>query len=256
MKLPLPDPRAEIKRLRGEPWHIRNWTNPKRAALRDEELHITHDPRAVGMRSGSGFHANVFKPATKVVLSYEVFFPKNFMWVKGGKLPGLGIGPDPEHAATGAQWSPDCGSFRVMWREKGQAIGYLYLPLHISPNKKRDGTIRIQNDAFENAAGRSLGKPAGIDLWFHSEKPMFFKRGKWNTVRMEVQLNTTGTANGSLKLTINGETRDLDNVLFRKKDDVKLNMLIFASFFGGSSAEWRAKKAEVISYRDFEVEAD
>ena len=208
------------------------------------------------MPSGSGFHANVFKPATRAVLSYEVFFPDNFEWVKGGKLPGMGLGTGGEFAATGGSWSADCGSFRVMWRERGQAIGYLYLPLHIAPNKKRDGTIRIQNEAFEKAAGRSLGKPAGIDLWFHHDKPMYFKRGKWNTVRMELDLNTTGSANGRLKLTINDETRDIDNVLFRKKDDVKINMIIFASFFGGSSSEWRAKKAEVISYRDFEVNAE
>lgn len=255
MKLPLPDPTADIKLLRGAPWYIRNWTNSKRAAIRDGKLTITHDPHAVGMQSGSGFHANVFRPAARAVLAYEVFFPENFEWVKGGKLPGLGIGPGAEHAATGAQWSADCGSFRVMWRERGQAIGYLYLPLHISPNKKRDGTIHIQKQAFEKAAGRSLGKPAGIDLWFDTDKPMFFKRGKWNSVRMELCLNTTGVFDGRIKLTVNDETRVLNDVLFRKKDDVRINMLIFASFFGGSGAEWRAKKAEAISYRDFEVDA-
>lgn len=255
MRLPLPDPTADIKLLRGAPWFIRNWTNVSRAALSNDTLRITHSPRAVGMQSGSGFHCHPFPDTTRAVLSYDVFFPDDFEWVKGGKLPGLGMGPGRE-AATGAQWSADCGSFRVMWRERGQAIGYLYLPLHISPNKKRDGTIRIQKEAFEKAATEhAYGKPAGIDLWFHSGTPMFFKRGKWNSVRMEVRLNTTGAFDGHITLTINDETRVLKDVLFRKKDDVRINMMIFASFFGGSDAEWRAKKAEVISYRDFEVDA-
>lgn len=255
MKLPLPDPTTDIKLLRGDPWFIRNWTNDTRASIRDGALCITHDTRAVGMPSGSGFHAHPFPPATRAVLSYEVFFPEHFDWVKGGKLPGLGIGPGRE-AATGGHWNADRGSFRVMWRERGQAIGYLYLPLHISTTKKRDGTIHIQKEAFQRAAtDRALRKPAGIDLWFHADKPMYFKRGKWNTVRMEVCLNTAGAYDGRLTLSINGETRSVDDVLFRKKDDIRINMLIFASFFGGSTAEWRAKKAEVIGYRDFEVDA-
>lgn len=255
MKLPLPDPTADMKLLRGAPWHIRNWTNVDRATIRDDTLRITHKPNTVGMKSGSGFHCHPFEATTRVVLSYDVFFPDGFDWVKGGKLPGLGIGPGRE-AATGGHWSADCGSFRVMWRERGQAIGYLYLPLHISPNKKRDGTIRIQKEAFERAATeRALGKPAGIDLWFHAGEPMFFKRGKWNSVRMEVRLNTTGAFDGLVKLSINDETRVLDDVLIRKRDDIRINMMIFASFFGGNSAEWGAKKAETISYRDFSVDA-
>lgn len=252
--IPLPDPSADKKVLRGPPWNIRNWTNDERAKLEDGSLSITHDARSVGMNSGCGFHCNPLDtfPVDHAVLEYEVFFPKNFEWVKGGKLPGMGIGAGTE-SATGGEWCADGGSFRVMWRERGQAIGYLYLPLHIATNKKRDSTILIQKDAFEKAADRSLGKPAGIDLWFHSGKPIFFKRGSWNTVRMELRMNTTGRFDGGIKLTINDETRELDDVLFRKRNDIKINQMIFASFFGGSGSEWRAKKPEVIRYRNFSV---
>lgn len=60
--------------------------------------------------------------ARSVTLSYCVFFPVDFKWVKGGKLPGLYGG---HVGCSGGHSARTCFSTRLMWRAHG--IGELYL---------------------------------------------------------------------------------------------------------------------------------
>lgn len=251
--LPLPNP----TKLKSGPWFLARWTNPERASVSGDQLTIRHKTGCVGMESGSGFRARPFSkvPSDHVLLSYEVYFPEEFKWVKGGKMAGLSIGVG-DVDASGGDWKDDGGSFRVMWREDGQAIAYVYLPMQICKHgrkKDRDGTLDIQGKEFQEAATGTAGKHAGLDLWFKSGNPLHLKKGAWNTISVEVRLNTVGKANGFLGLTVNGEKRTLDSVLYRTDPDVHVNWVLFASFFGGSTDDWEAKKEEKISYRNFSI---
>lgn len=59
-----------------------------------------------------------------MLLTYEVAFDSNFTWVKGGKLPGLRGGPDPDGCSGGsAADGSNCFSSRVMWRKNAQGEG-------------------------------------------------------------------------------------------------------------------------------------
>ena len=59
-----------------------------------------------------------------MMLSYEVAFDAGFDWVKGGKLPGLRGGPDPNGCSGGHQPNgSDCFSTRLMWRKDGAGEG-------------------------------------------------------------------------------------------------------------------------------------
>jgi hypothetical protein len=60
--------------------------------------------------------------ASNVTLEYAVYFPEDFDWVKGGKLPGLFGGHE---SCSGGDDALDCFSTRLMWRAKG--AGELYL---------------------------------------------------------------------------------------------------------------------------------
>ena len=60
--------------------------------------------------------------AQSVSLEYTVFFPSNFEWVKGGKLPGLYGG---HTTCSGGDDAKSCFSTRLMWRAHG--AGELYL---------------------------------------------------------------------------------------------------------------------------------
>ena len=251
MKLPIPSP----KELRQKPWFISNWTNDERARMTSTALRMTCIPKEVGMDSGSGFKSKPFLkfPTDHAILEYQVFFDKEFDWVKGGKLPGFGLGPGND-AAVGSDWQDDLGSFRIMWREEGQGIAYLYLPLQIAKDGTRDGTITIQNQEFENAAIMSLGKHAGIDLFFKDDgKHLQFKKNKWNSVKLEVKLNSPGKKDGFLELTINDTTRRVSNVLFRNTRDIQINVALVMAFFGGSSNDWAASKEETIQFKGFEM---
>ena len=66
--------------------------------------------------SGSAFQS--------MMISYEVAFDSGFDWVKGGKLPGLRGGPDPNNCSGGNQANgTNCFSTRLMWRTNGAGEG-------------------------------------------------------------------------------------------------------------------------------------
>lgn len=73
---------------------------------------------------GANFYASPLNlaGARNVTLEYSVFFPADFNWVKGGKLPGLFGG---HMGCSGGASARDCFSTRLMWRPQG--VGELYL---------------------------------------------------------------------------------------------------------------------------------
>ena len=59
-----------------------------------------------------------------MLVTYEVAFDSNFDFVKGGKLPGLRGGPDPDGCSGGsAANGTNCFSTRLMWRTKAAGEG-------------------------------------------------------------------------------------------------------------------------------------
>ena len=75
-------------------------------------------------QGGSQFYAAPLdlRHARSVTFAYSVFFPSDFEWVKGGKLPGLYGG---RTGCSGGDAADDCFSTRMMWRKGG--AGELYL---------------------------------------------------------------------------------------------------------------------------------
>lgn len=74
---------------------------------------------------GVGFYATPvdFTKANNVSLSYSIFFPADFDFVKAGKLPGLTGG---HGGCSGGKNADDCFSTRLMWRAGGLGELYLY----------------------------------------------------------------------------------------------------------------------------------
>ena len=68
---------------------------------------------------------------TNAVLEYDVFFPADFDFVKGGKLPGMVGG---SKSCTGCKrYEPlrlECFSVRFIWGSEGEGYPYLYVPLN------------------------------------------------------------------------------------------------------------------------------
>lgn len=78
-------------------------------------------------KGGSEFYATPLdiSKASNVTLKYKVFFPGDFDWVKGGKLPGLYGG---HTRCSGGSPALDCFSTRMMWRAGGAGELYLVKP--------------------------------------------------------------------------------------------------------------------------------
>ena len=78
-------------------------------------------------QGGSEFYAKPLdiSKANSVTLEYKVFFPGDFDWVKGGKLPGLYGG---HTRCSGGNPALDCFSTRLMWRAGGAGELYLVRP--------------------------------------------------------------------------------------------------------------------------------
>lgn len=75
-------------------------------------------------QGGAEFYATPLdlSSAKNVSLEYSVFFPADYDWVKGGKLPGLYGG---HTGCSGGNNALTCFSTRLMWRSEG--LGELYL---------------------------------------------------------------------------------------------------------------------------------
>jgi hypothetical protein len=72
--------------------------------------------------------------ASNITLEYDVFFPADFDFVRGGKLPGLFGGHE---TCSGGDDALDCFSTRLMWRSGGKGELYLVrfsLPLFFQPS--------------------------------------------------------------------------------------------------------------------------
>ncbi|OWA54690.1 hypothetical protein BV898_19089 [Hypsibius exemplaris] len=195
-----------------------------------------------GKPGGLAFYAkpgpNIFN-RDSVALNYKVYFPKNFEWAKGGKLPGL----YSKFGQSGGHTDDPTGfSYRVMWRAGGQAEAYVYAPSRQDPSIERipgyfaDGTI-----------GQSIGR--GVQT---------FLADQWNTVKVFIKLNSIQNgrpiADGILKLIINGKPAvDFSKMIWRSRADVQIEGVMFQTFFGGNDVSYAPTKDTFIAFKSFSL---
>jgi hypothetical protein len=172
---------------------------------------------------GAQFEADPgLSPRDCLHLRYYVCFADDFPFVKGGKLPGLFGG----EARAGGQIPDGTNGFstRLMWRRNGDGEVYAYLPTGVE-------------------RGTSLGR----GNWR-------FQQGKWYLVEQAVQLNTPGRSNGSIRLWINEDLVVNDHSLtFRTTPELKIEGILFSTFFGGKDLSWATPQATHVDFAHFAV---
>lgn len=210
---------------------------------------------ATGHSSGAGFKANPFTmfPTTGVELGYRVYFPPGFDWSKGGKLPGVCWGKQTNDCATGSEWSTTSGSFRVMWRENGQAIGYAYLALTNKASNAGNKAMQMnQGPDFTKAVRLNQTNKSGLDIWHKTGRQLQLKTG-WNTVLMQLKMNDPKGANDEIRLTINGVTNTVKDASLRSDDAIKFNMVNIVVFRGGNGSDWESNRDSYVDLDSFSV---
>ncbi|GAA5877398.1 hypothetical protein JCM16303_003316 [Sporobolomyces ruberrimus] len=152
-------------------------------------------------QGGVGFYSSKIDvtQATNVSLSYSIFFPDGFNFVKGGKLPGLYGGAK---ACSGGAAAQNCFSTRMMFRQKGMGELYLYAPRE----KQVEALCTLGPLSYCNSVyGMSIGRGS----WT-------FKTGEWTDLRQDIWLNTPGKANGGFNIWVNGQiVLHSDSVYYR-----------------------------------------
>ncbi|MBC8954864.1 polysaccharide lyase [Xenorhabdus sp. PB62.4] len=185
---------------------------------RNKVLELTYLANTVGSKAGTSFNAPIKGKHEALWLQYNVMFSKDFMWVKGGKLPGLSGGDHPSGCVDNDSF--DGFSSRLMWRKEGELFGYLYYP----EKESRCGDYVKLNTSL--------------------------KKGVWYTLTQYVKLNSIGKRDGIyIQYVDNKEVLRLNDIKLRNENNVFIDAIKWSSFFGGSTLDW-APPVEQYAYFD------
>jgi len=172
-----------------------------------------------------------------MLLTYEVAFDPTFDWVRGGKLPGLRGGPNPNSCDGGSQSDGTCFSTRIMWRTSGNGEAYAYV---LTPNGLCSDENVLCNDDYGTSVGRGEFR---------------FQPGQWNRISLLVQLNGEGqTANGQIQVFYNDVLAiTQQNLQFHRTFDLSIGGLFFSTFYGGSDSSWAPSNTTHAYFRNVQL---
>ncbi|KAJ6525685.1 hypothetical protein B0H19DRAFT_1084791 [Mycena capillaripes] len=208
---------------------------------------FTHSPQGGLSFYAPGPNSLDMTTAKTLTLGYSVFFEEGFEFNKGGKLPGLYGGNDPDVAigCSGGRRSTECYSVRLMWRTNGMGELYSYLPDYevdgFAANKRVCDVAPFSECNPEY--GASVGRGA-----------FTFPTGQWTTVSQRVKLNDPGQANGEMQLWVNGKSViDVSGIILRDSAAGRHRGIQMQTFFGGSESTWASPKTQNSYFSDFSV---
>lgn len=179
----------------------------------------------VGSANAGGIVKAKIAGKNEYTFEYEIRFDTGFPWSKGGKVPGFSGGK----GYTGGEGSlartlGDGFSVRMMWREDGRIIPYVY---HAGM-----------------AEGEDYGDTFGLTLGY-------FTNTTAHTVKYYAKLNTGSDANGILRIYLDGaEVMNKTNLLYRT-DESKIDTAHLAVFPGGSTVDWNMTAQGYIRLSNF-----
>ena len=223
------------------PWHAGAW-RVEACSVRDDVLRVQY-PRGSsnfdsgGPPGGCNFRARPHcLPATDVTLAYRVRFPDSFEWSRGGKLPGLFIGFGD---ASGGKHSGTAASCRLMWKQEGGVIAYVYPPTGVK-----------QSAAYARAAKE--GDRYG-DAMFGDAGLRLVRGGSdaWNDIVLRVKLNGFDAEgrpvpDGVVTVSVNQQAATFQGVIWRRRPDIKINHISFTTFYGG---KWKCPRSTYAEFK-------
>lgn len=171
---------------------------------------------APGREGGMGFpwEPRALAGKTAACLTYQVYFPADFDFRRGGRLPGFGSG-----LADAAQ--PQAFAAVPAWGPAGRS-------------------------------GAVLNVLPGEAALIQAQAELNFAKGRWVKVDQEIVLNTPKTPDGTLRVWLDGELAiERKNMNYRATDKVTLSSVVADVHYTGLPAA--ADKAAKIWLSPFEV---
>lgn len=168
---------------------------------------------------GAGFIQHFTQGMSHIKLEYTLHFDENFDFVKWWKLPGLCGWTCPR-----GWWDTKDGfSTRFMWRKNWELEVYAYLP-------------KKQQIMWESI-GRGMFQ---FEVW------------RDYRVAQEIVLNTPWEPDGILLVEVDGKRVYFDDRLeYRSIENLKIDALLFATFFGWSDSSWSTPVDTWVLMKDF-----
>jgi hypothetical protein len=176
---------------------------------------------------GASWRYRFEKSFDELTVEYKVMIAPDFIYKRGGKLPGLCGGSNPRGGT--ANISADNGfSARIMWRELGVLEQYVYYA-NQDPKKKHGTDLFWKND----------GKPACI------------LPGVWHTFKTYIKMNTVGKEDGKIISWLDDEEVLNTDIALRNDPSLGIDSFQFVTYFGGNDETWAPEKDERIYFKDF-----
>ena len=158
------------------------------------------------------------EPGKEYFFEYIVRFDTGWDFSRGGKLPGLAGATAPTGCVT---TSGDGFSARLMWRQEGRLIGYMY----------------------DIDKSEECGTP--LNTTFN------FKVNQWHKVKQRVKLNTARNRDGEVQVWVDGmEQVNAKRPLMIEAPNRRIDVVLFHSFFGGSTNDWAPSRDVTISFSE------
>lgn len=190
-------------------------------AYKGNSLRVIYPIGAVGMRHGGAGWRTDIEAHDSMCISYRLRFREGFKFVRGGKLPGLGGGRANTggHRPTGDGWSA-----RFMWLKNATMSAYVY---HMDQPTK-------------------YGEHFKLDT--------VLETGRWYSIKLKVTLNTVGKKDGLIIGWLDGKkVVEKQGLRFRSRNSVKVDKVLFETFFGGGDPSYAPLRNEYIDFDEFKV---
>ena len=195
---------------------------------------------------GTQFYGSVINTIGPITLSYYIRFPVDFPFLRSststlgtlGKLPGLysGTGNTGDNIPTGK----DGWTIRFMWCDYARETGTKL----VAGGEIAQFTYQSDKGLYSSSKGKFIG----CGTW------KFVPDGKWHNIQQTIRLNDPGIANGRIDVCYDNKlVYTVKNVMFRTVDSLKINGIIFQSFFGGSGSEYATPTSTYADFADFAI---
>ncbi|KNC87658.1 hypothetical protein SARC_00229 [Sphaeroforma arctica JP610] len=223
--------------------------DPSSSSTKVMEIKMKAGAHGTNQHSGGQFNTLQFEDYAgldEATLEYSVFFPSDFEWVKGGKLPGLhGGASSGKMQCSGGTKSTgtNCWSTRLMWRENGAGEVYLYAPMS------------LQSEAFCKRCDNMSSCSTSEATCSLNRGSWSFQRGSWSHVKQTVRLNTVGSNDGQIKLWVNGNLVMSETIVLRSTDSVTHLGMFYSVFYGGSGSSYAPKTDQSLQFKNFKLTA-
>jgi hypothetical protein len=175
--------------------------------------------RASGTKGGMSFpwEPRALSGKASACLAYHVFFPADFDFGRGGRLPGLG-GAEPGEHGDGFVAS-------LVWRPNGGG-----------------------------SAGVRVNKGGNSQTTIQERSDFTYPRGRWVRLEQEVVLNAPNASDGVLRVWVDGVlTVERTDATYRSKAGVTLSSVMADAHYSGGDAAGSAPKDTKLWLSPFEI---